>query len=120
MIYMTPTYYQKVFGTAYQSNAYLLKTKENAETLAKKLNQNDASLTVVQSKVIRQTVSDFLGGLTNIILIIVFVSILLVYIVLYTLTSINVAEREKELPLSRCLVFIKKKPCSMSLKRLSC
>ncbi|WP_373774577.1 FtsX-like permease family protein [Streptococcus ferus] len=108
MIYMTPTYYQKVFGTAYQSNAYLLKTKENAETLAKKLNQNDASLTVVQSKVIRQTVSDFLGGLTNIILIIVFVSILLVYIVLYTLTSINVAEREKELATIKVLGFYQK------------
>ena len=88
----------------------MIRTKKNIENqnLAEKINKNKASLTIVKSKVLRQTISDFLNGLTNIILIIIFVSIMLAFIVLYTLTSINVAEREKELATIKVLGFYQK------------
>lgn len=110
MIYMKPSYHEKVFHEKYENNAYLIRTKKNIENqnLAEKINKNKASLTIVKSKVLRQTISDFLNGLTNIILIIIFVSIMLAFIVLYTLTSINIAEREKELATIKVLGFYQK------------
>lgn len=108
MLYLNPSYYQKVFKKSYQPNAYLLNTKQNPERLARKLNQKEAGMTVILSRVLRQTVSDFLNGLNSIILIMVVISIMLVYIILYTLTSINVAEREKELATIKVLGFYQK------------
>ncbi|MBJ8349273.1 ABC transporter permease [Streptococcus zalophi] len=108
MIYMTPDYYESVFKEAYQENAYLIKSQKAIDSFLKKITQYEASVGILQNKVLKQNVRDFLKGLDGILMIIVTISMLLVLIVLFTLTSINISEREKELATIKVLGFYQK------------
>lgn len=108
-IYMTPSYYQTVFGQKAVDNAYFvnLKNRSNAnlDRVARSLTKQSASVTVVRSNNVKQIINNVLKGLNNLVLIIIICSSMLAFVVLYTLTNINVSERIRELSTIKVLGF---------------
>lgn len=109
-IYMSKSYYKKIFNTEYNTNAYLLKLK-NSQTenkVSKRLNKTATSVTVIKSNETQKTINNILQSLIKVVLVIVILSGLLALIVLYTLTNINVSERIRELSTIKVLGFYPK------------
>lgn len=108
-IYMTPAYYQQVFHHKMIENAYFVslhdRSNSNINRVAKNLTKESASVTVVRSNDVKQTINNVLKGLNNLVLIIIICSSLLAFVVLYTLTNINVSERIRELSTIKVLGF---------------
>lgn len=107
-IYLDKTYYNKVFGKL-TYNASMIKLNErsnsNVNLISRKLIKQSASLTVVQSGDAKQTINNILHGLNNLVLIIIIAASLLAFVVLFTLTNINVSERIRELSTIKVLGF---------------
>ena len=100
-LYMTSEYYQEVTGEeAEGSNLQFIKFDtdevEQEELGATLLNQ-EAVLGVTYATVVYDAFSDTLGSLDFVTQILVGAAAALAFIVLYNLTNINVAERQREL-----------------------
>ena len=108
-IYMTPKYYQKVFDKQMIDNSYFIslnnRSNANSNQIARSLTKQSASVTVVRPNDVKQMINNVLKGLNNLVLIIIFCSSLLAFVVLYTLTNINVSERIRELSTIKVLGF---------------
>ena len=109
-VYMSHTYYQKVFHKNYDTNAYLIRltNSKKSNLVSKRLNKVSSSVTVIKSDETKETISNILKSLTKVVWVIVIVSALLAFIVLYTLTNINVSERIRELSTIKVLGFYPK------------
>lgn len=105
-IYITPQYYKKLFGS-YHNNGYLIKSK-NLKQFSRKFNRYQAAVSVVRTSTSKKTITNILANLNNLILVIVISSSLLTLVVSYTLTYINVSERERELATLKVLGFYPK------------
>ncbi|MGZ9412660.1 ABC transporter permease [Staphylococcus epidermidis] len=109
---MNPTYYEKVFDNKVNYNAKIInlsdRSASNVNTVSKELNSQDAAQTAIQSNQAKTTINTILDGLDNIVLIIVVASSELSFVVLFTLTNINVSELTRELATLRVLGFYKK------------
>ena len=110
---MNKQYYEKAFDKDIDYNAKILNLKDrsapNINKVSSELNEQDASQTAVQSNQAKTAINTILDGLDNIVLIIVVASSALSFVVLFTLTNINVSERTRELATLRVLGFYKKK-----------
>lgn len=108
-IYMSPSYYKKVFKKAVSYNSLMIRLKNRSETnidkVSRGLTKQSASKTVIQSDDAKQTINNILDGLNNLVLIIIFAASLLAFVVLFTLTNINVSERIRELSTIKVLGF---------------
>ncbi|MEX2955266.1 FtsX-like permease family protein [Staphylococcus pasteuri] len=109
---MNKQYYEKAFDKDIDYNAKILNLKDrsasNINKVSSELNEQDASQTAVQSNQAKTAINTILDGLDNIVLIIVVASSALSFVVLFTLTNINVSERTRELATLRVLGFYKK------------
>lgn len=109
---MNPTYYEKVFDNKVNYNAKIInlsdRSASNVNKVSKELNSQDAAQTAIQSNQAKTAINTILDGLDNIVLIIVVASSALSFVVLFTLTNINVSERTRELGTLRVLGFYKK------------
>ncbi|WP_226386140.1 ABC transporter permease [Staphylococcus sp. Marseille-Q1834] len=109
---MNPTYYEKVFDNKVNYNAKIInlsdRSASNINNVSKELNSQDAAQTAIQSNQAKTAINTILDGLDNIVLIIVVASSALSFVVLFTLTNINVSERTRELATLRVLGFYKK------------
>lgn len=109
---MNPTYYEKVFDNKVNYNAKIInlsdRSASNVNKVSKELNSQDAAQTAIQSNQAKTAINTILDGLDNIVLIIVVASSALSFVVLFTLTNINVSERTRELATLRILGFYKK------------
>lgn len=109
---MNPTYYEKVFDNKVNYNAKIInlsdRSASNVNKVSKELNSQDAAQTAIQSNQAKTAINTILDGLDNIVLIIVVASSALSFVVLFTLTNINVRERTRELTTLRVLGFYKK------------
>ncbi|KRL54386.1 ABC transporter permease [Furfurilactobacillus rossiae] len=108
-LYMTSTYYKKVFNKTATANTEMIQLHHhnaaNVNRLSRKLTKQSASLSVVQSLTNKRIISGILGGLNNVVLVIIICASLLAFVVLYTLTNINVSERIRELATIKVLGF---------------
>lgn len=108
-IFMSQAYYKKAFDTDFTTNATMLKfnnrSSSNIDKLSSKLNQQKAALTTVQSDDAKTTINNILHGLNNLVLIITIAASALAFVVLFTLTNINVSERVRELSTIKVLGF---------------
>ncbi|MBW1606374.1 FtsX-like permease family protein [Lactobacillus sp. Sy-1] len=108
-VYMNANYYHHRFGKRVAYNANMLKLNNrsdgNINRVASDLNQQPAALTSIQSNGAKKMVDNLLGGLNNIVLIITIAASALAFVVLFTLTNINVSERERELATIKVLGF---------------
>ncbi|XZO07833.1 ABC transporter permease [Weissella paramesenteroides] len=109
-IYMSQAYYKKIFKKEYSTNAYLIKLNNNqqAEQVSRRLNNVTSSITVINSDDTKETINSILKSLNRVVWVIVVVSAILAFIVLYTLTNINVSERIRELSTIKVLGFYPK------------
>ncbi|MCH5461388.1 ABC transporter permease [Secundilactobacillus sp. HBUAS58055] len=108
-VYMNRAYYQKVYGKAATPNAYLVtlkhSTSKSVNAFASHFNRQEAAVETVQSRETKKTITNILGNLNNLILVLVVSASLLSLVVLYTLTNINVSERMRELSTLKVLGF---------------
>ena len=105
---MNASYYQKAFGTPSVNNANLITlaepTKQNVENMAAKFIKLNV-YGVVQNNSLKLQISTMVNSLTQVIGILITVSILLAVVVLHNLTNINVSERIHELSTVKVLGF---------------
>jgi putative ABC transport system permease protein len=94
-IFMTPNDYSKVYGANIDINQVLTDIKTNAshDTISSSLMKTDriASVTFISDS--EQTFHDMVKSLNYVTWLIILSAILLAFVVLYTLTTINISER---------------------------
>lgn len=111
-VYMDESYYKKVFDENAVDNAYLVTLKKvtakKVNDFSAKFNQKEAAVQTIQSQETKQSITNILSNLNNLILVLVLSASLLSLVVLYTLTNINVSERVRELSTLKVLGFYPK------------
>ena len=111
-VYMSKEFYETHIKT-FKTNMILLNATENTsqeqldQISEKLLNINGvASVSVISALV--ASISDMLGTLNYVVLILVIASALLAFVVLYNLANINIGERQRELATLKVLGFYDK------------
>ena len=108
-VYMNTHYYHRVYQKTPTSNAYLLQLRHNStkqvNRYAASFNHRSAAVGTVAAQDSKTTITNVLANLNNLIVVIIMAASLLSLVVLYTLTSINVGERERELSTLKVLGF---------------
>lgn len=106
-IYITPQTYEKVFGKNIRYNMLVGKSAEGTtvQTVAEKALQRDEIVNVILTEDILTQAINGNKSLDNVILMLVVIAALLVLIVLYNLTSINISERTREIATLKVLGF---------------
>ena len=112
-VYMSPTYYEKIFNKKPVYNTQFLKfdkklNKKNEENIGKLLMGNEKVLNVTFLSSLSNSLDDTIGSLNIVVWVLIVVSGLLAFIVLYNLTNINVSERIRELSTIKVLGFYDK------------
>ena len=108
-VILTPTYYRTLFGTEPQFNILDVRLADNSEEA-----QNDFSLRlldddrIVAASFLTQNVEDFknmLNALNMVVVVMIICASCLAFVVLYNLTNINIAERQREIATFKVLGF---------------
>ncbi|VTS83967.1 ABC transporter permease [Streptococcus dysgalactiae] len=109
---MSDTYYAKQFNNLETSPAYFINLKHSSHKKVKQLASkmlNLKAITVVsQNAKLIQAVQLMVASLDQVMSLLVIVSVLLAIVILYNLTSINIAERIRELSTVKVLGFYDK------------
>lgn len=108
--YMTPSYYEKIFGEKPDYNVELLKfdkslseIKENE--LADRLIKSNYAGNVSFTSQIGKAMDDTMSSLNIVVWVLIISAALLAFVVLYNLTNINISERIRELSTIKVLGF---------------
>jgi putative ABC transport system permease protein len=109
-IYLTPTYYEKLFGEDYDPTSVLIKTKKMSAA-----KQKDLTSSLLENPDVKNVTffqgdgeeSQF-GSLNSVVIILIVLSGALALVVLYNLTNINISERIRELSTIKVLGFYNK------------
>ncbi len=105
-VYLSPTYYNKVFGQKASYNAQLLNFKDNVDdedkVAEKIMNNNKVTNVTLASKIRSMSESADLG---LVMLVIIGASGSLAFVVLYNLTNVNISERIREIATIKVLGF---------------
>ncbi|MBL1230340.1 FtsX-like permease family protein [Enterococcus sp. BWB1-3] len=109
-VYMTPDYYKKVIGEApvYRTDFLLFDKKPTTKVetdTAEILMENPGILNISFLSSSSDSLSDTISSLNVVVWVLIVVSGLLAFIVLYNLTNINVSERIRELSTIKVLGF---------------
>lgn len=104
-IYISKKYYEKVFNESPKYNTIVTKNKKTNDAVAKTLLKTDKILNITFAKDLRKDANSSIRGLNSVIIILVTISSLLVFTILYNLTSINISERTREIATLKVLGF---------------
>ena len=108
-IYLTPAYYEELTGQASQKNAYLLTSQDQTPDKIKELAAQLLALKgvegLVQNTSLIAMIEQVASSLQSVMIILTVLSVLLAMVILFNLTTINVAERIRELSTIRVLGF---------------
>ncbi|MDV9963419.1 FtsX-like permease family protein [Clostridioides difficile] len=111
-IYISPEYYEKLFGSApeYNSIYYNMKPDETGseEKVGEAVLKSDGALSVSYSGDIQKQFEDMLGSMDIVVVVLVISAGLLAFVVLYNLNNINITERRRELATLKVLGFYDK------------
>lgn len=112
-VYMSPAYFEKIFSKKPVYNTEFLKFDKKLDTkdeekIGKQLMENGKVLNVTFLSSLSEGLDDTIGSLNIVIWVLIIVSGLLAFIVLYNLTNINVSERIRELSTIKVLGFYDK------------
>ncbi len=112
-IYVSESCYQAAFGD-YDGTAYLLNlsAKEDGESWLNKLSKDKRILTVSSSQHLRDAFGDMKKIVNMVVYLLIGMSAVLAFTVLFTLSNINVSERERELATMKVLGFQPKEVAS--------
>lgn len=108
-LYMTPTYYEKVYGEKPDYNSIFYKTSdritEEAERIGEEALTLPGALSVSYTTDLREQVDNMLGALDEVIVVLIISAGMLAFVVLYNLNNINITERQRELATLKVLGF---------------
>ena len=108
-LYMTPAYYEKVFGEQPDYNSIFYKTAdritEEAERIGEEALTLPGALSVSYTTDLREQVDNMLGVLDEVIVVLIISAGMLAFVVLYNLNNINITERQRELATLKVLGF---------------
>lgn len=108
-IYMTPAYYGGLVGKDVEYNCIVTLFKDDMEpdnhAFAQKWMASDDILTISFVSDTREIIDDMFGSLDIIVVVIILCAGALAIVVLYNLTNINMAEREREIATIKVLGF---------------
>lgn len=109
-IFMNRDYYERVFGTEYESNARLIKLtdKELSDNVVARLMENKVTLGTMDVSTMEKILDNFMYSVMLVVLIIIVASSTLAVVVLYNLTNINIEERTREISTIKVLGFYPK------------
>lgn len=108
-VYMTPALYEQLTGTAPEFSQIMAVTTEASESV-----EAEASATLLASGFFTsadfidssvKSISDAMGSLDYIVLVLIICAALLSFVVLYNLTNINITERIREIATIKVLGF---------------
>ena len=108
-LYMTPAYYEKVYGEQPDYNSIFYKTAdritEEAERIGEEALTIPGALSVSYTTDLREQVDNMLGALDEVIVVLIISAGMLAFVVLYNLNNINITERQRELATLKVLGF---------------
>ncbi|HUM83860.1 MAG TPA: FtsX-like permease family protein [Lachnospiraceae bacterium] len=108
-VYMSPVYYQKVFGEGPEYNEVMVKLKdvstEAEDSFRSRMTQSGDVSGVNFTTSMAERIANMLHSMDAIIYVIVIAAGALAFIVLYNLNNINVEERKRELATLKVLGF---------------
>lgn len=107
-MYMSPSYYEKVFGKKPVYNTDLLnfdKEKMNEDEITSKLMECKNVINVAMTSQIQKTTEESAANMNVVMLVIILSAGALAFVVLYNLNNINVSERIRELSTIKVLGF---------------
>ncbi len=109
-IYLTPAYYEQVYGEAPEYNSVVFSVKDagdvaQLEKIGQRLLENDGVLSVGYTHDIEKQLDDMLGSLNLVIVVLIISAGMLAFVVLYNLNTVNIAERKRELATLKVLGF---------------
>lgn len=111
-IFMNETTYKNAFGEKANQNANIITLKnhsdKNVEKTASQFMKLDGVKGVVQNTTQKAQIKTIVNSLSRVMAVLIGVSILLAFVVLFNLTNINVAERIRELSTIKVLGFFNK------------
>lgn len=112
-IYMTPSYYEKIFEESPEYNVDLLTfnkeiSEKQEEKLAEELMKTKKAINVSFTSQIGKAMDDTMGSLNIVVWVLIVSAAMLAFIVLYNLTNINISERIRELSTIKVLGFYDK------------
>lgn len=104
-IYMSNTYYEKIFNEQVKYNVVVSKNLQDKYKIAMQLLQSDKILSINFREDLLQSANNGVSGLNNIVALLVVISSFLAFTVLYNITSINISERTREIATLKVLGF---------------
>ena len=111
-IFMNESTYKDAFGKEASQNATILTLKDqsdkNVEQTASRFMSLDGVKGDVQNTTLKAQIKTIVNSLSRVMGVLIDVSILLAFVVLFNLTNINVAERIRELSTIKVLGFFNK------------
>jgi putative ABC transport system permease protein len=108
-MFMTPEYYESIFGEPAEMNQILLNQNEISEekqsAFGEKMMSVEGVASVAFMSDIQKNFNDSIGSLDVVVWVIIGSAVLLAFVVLYTLTTININERMREIATIKVLGF---------------
>lgn len=116
-MYMTPTYYETIYGEAPDYNSILfvmadaeqkegaVSAEEQLESVGQALLKEDGVLNVSYTSDMEKQLDDMLRSLNLVIVVLIISAGMLAFVVLYNLNTVNIAERKRELATLKVLGF---------------
>ena len=108
-LYMTPGYYEEVYGSAPDYNCIFYKTAdritEEAERIGEEALAVPGALSVSYTTDLKEQVDNMLGALDSVIAVLIISAGMLAFVVLYNLNNISITERQRELATLKVLGF---------------
>ena len=120
VVYMTKETYQKTINPKQENNSFLLKFRDesdkNISHVKTELSKYESNLLFIPVKDLKVALESLSDSLNIVILMIIVVSALLTFVVLYNLTNINISERFREIATIKVLGFRPKEVASYIFK----
>lgn len=104
-IYMTKEKYKEIFREDVTYNVVVSKNVEDSDMIARKLLDSGKILSINFSKDLLKSANEMVNGLNEVVVLLVVISCMLAFTVLYNLTSINISERTREIATLKVLGF---------------
>jgi putative ABC transport system permease protein len=108
-VYMTESYYSKVFGSDADSNAVLVHledvTSEKEQVLGETLLENESVIATLFLSGISEEYQKSLSSFNLVVLVLIIAAGALAFVVLFNLTNINITERLREIATIKVLGF---------------
>lgn len=109
-LYITPSYYEKVYGEKPEYNSIVFSVDESCsakqmEDIGRHVLELNGALSVSYTHDIQKQLDDMLRSLNLVIVVLIISAGMLAFVVLYNLNTVNIAERKRELATLKVLGF---------------